>query len=259
VQKNLTKAKIKAGGAAVGTFINVNHPRLIELCGYTGYDFVIIDAEHGPADIETTENLVRASELSGVTPLVRIAQNERQFILRFLDTGAMGAQIPMVNTKADAEAVVRACKYPPEGIRGLAGVRAARYGTMESFPEYVKQANEEMLVIVQVETMQAVDNLQSILTVPGIDVVFVGPTDLAASMGYSGQFNRPEVQEAVHRVIREVKEAGLAPGTLAMGGVDGSKKLIEAGVQYLVPSATGLMVQAGRQYLKDIGQGRQVQ
>ena len=111
--KNETKAKLKAGQVAVGTFMNINHPRLVELCGYTGYDFIIFDAEHGPADYEVVEGMVRAAELSGITPLVRIAQNVPQVILRYLDEGCMGAQIPMVNTQADAEAVVRACKYPP--------------------------------------------------------------------------------------------------------------------------------------------------
>ncbi|MHB1415972.1 MAG: HpcH/HpaI aldolase family protein, partial [Chloroflexota bacterium] len=226
MQENLTKEKIKAGQVVVGTFMNVNHPRIIELCGYTGYDFIIIDAEHGPADYEPVEDLIRAAELTGITPLVRIAQNVQQVILRYLDLGAMGAQIPMVNTKAEAEAVVRACKYPPEGARGLAGVRAAHYGVMESFPEYVKQANQEMLVIVQVETVQAVSNLKEILSVPGIDIVFVGPTDLASSMGYSGQFTRPEVQEELYRIFAEIRNAGLAPGTIAMGGLEGTKKLI---------------------------------
>ncbi|MHB1005266.1 MAG: HpcH/HpaI aldolase family protein [Chloroflexota bacterium] len=259
MQKNLTKAKIKAGGVAVGTFLNVNHPRMVELCGYAGYDFVILDAEHGPADYEIVEDLVRAAEITGITPLCRIAQNVRQVILRFMDEGVAGAQIPMVNTKEEAEQVVQFVKYYPEGIRGLAAVRAARYGTMESFPEYVKRANEETMVIVQIETMQAVDNVKEIISVPGIDVVFIGPTDLAASMGYSGDFNRPEVQDVLYKVIREVRDAGLAPGTLAMGGVDGSKKLIDAGVQYLVPSATGFMVSGSRGFLKQIGQGRQVE
>lgn len=254
--KNETKRKLKAGGVAVGTFLNINAPRLVELCGYTGYDFVIFDAEHGPADYEVVEGLVRAAELTGITPLVRIAQNVPQVILRYLDMGCVGAQIPMVNTKADAEAVVKACKYPPAGIRGLAGVRPAAYGVMGPMPEYVKKANEEMLVIVQVETMQAVGNVQEILAVPGIDVVFIGPTDLASSMGYAGDFNRPEVQEMLFRLIRDIRAAGIAPGTLALGGVAGSKKLIEAGVQYLVPSATGFMVAAGRAYLKDMGLGR---
>lgn len=258
MQKNLTKAKIKAGQVAVGTFLNINHPRLVELCGYTGYDFVIVDAEHGPADYEIVEDLVRAAEVTGITPLCRIAQNVRQVILRYLDEGVMGAQIPMVNTKEDAQAVVQAVKYYPEGIRGLASVRAARYGVMESFPEYVKQANEELMVIVQVETMQAVNNLEEILSVPGIDVVFVGPTDLAASMGYAGDFNRPEVQEVLYRVLRQIRDAGVAPGTLALGGVEGSKKLIDLGVQYLVPSATGFMVAGGRNYLKQMGLGREV-
>ncbi|MHB1134406.1 MAG: HpcH/HpaI aldolase family protein, partial [Chloroflexota bacterium] len=238
--KNETKAKMKAGEVAVGTFLNINHPRLVELCGYTGYDFVILDAEHGPADYEVVEGMVRAAELTGITPLVRIAQNVPQVILRFLDEGCMGAQIPMVNTKAEAELVVRACKYPPEGIRGLAGVRPARYGVMGSMPQYVDEANREMLVIVQVETMQAVGNLQEILSVPGIDVVFIGPTDLASSMGYKGNFNEPAVQDQLFKLIREIRAAGIAPGTLALGGVEGSKKLIDAGVQYLVPSATGL-------------------
>lgn len=256
MQKNLTKAKIKAGGVVVGTFLNVNHPRMVELCGYTGYDFIIIDAEHGPADIEVVEDMVRAAEVTGITPLVRIAQNVPQVILRFLDEGAQGAQLPMVNSKAEAEAVVRACKYAPEGARGLAAVRAARYGTMESFPEYVQQANEEIMVVAQVETVQAVNNLQEILSVPGIDVVFVGPTDLAASMGYAGNFNRPEVLEVLYRVLRDIRAAGKAPGTLAIGGVEGSKKLVDLGVQYLVPSATGFMVQAGRKFLADLGLGR---
>lgn len=257
MQKNLTKAKIKAGEVAVGTFLNINHPRLVELIGFSGYDFVIFDAEHGPLDYEPAEGMVRAAELTGVTPLARIAQNVPQVLLRFLDVGIMGAQIPMVNTKADAENVVRACKYPPVGMRGLASVRAANYGVMESFPDYVKAANEEVLVIVQVETMQAVNNLEEILSVPGLDVVFVGPTDLASSMGYSGDFNRPEVQEMLHRVLRHIREAGVAPGTLALGGVDGSKQLIDLGVQYLVPSATGFIVSGSRKFLKDIGLGRQ--
>ncbi|MCL4465075.1 MAG: aldolase/citrate lyase family protein [Chloroflexi bacterium] len=254
--KNETKAKIKAGGVAVGTFLNVNHPRLVELCGYTGYDFAIFDAEHGPADYEVVEGLVRAAELTGITPLVRIAQNVPQVILRYLDEGCLGAQIPMVNTRADAEAVVKACKYPPAGIRGLAGVRPARYGVMEPMPQYVDQANEEVMVIVQAETMQAANNLAEILAVPGIDVIFIGPTDLASSMGYKGDFNRPEVQDQLFKMIKQIRDAGVAPGTLALGGVAGSKNLVDAGVQYLVPSATGLMVAAGRQFLKDIGLGR---
>lgn len=258
MQKNLTKAKIKAGQVAVGTFLNINHPRMAELIGYSGFDFVIFDAEHGPLDYETTESLVRGAELTGVTPLARIAQNVRQVILRFMDVGVMGAMIPMVNTKEEAEAAVQAVKYYPEGIRGLAAVRAARYGVMESFPEYVKTANEETMVIVQAETVQAVNNLPEILSVPGIDVCFVGPTDLAASMGYAGDFNRPEVQDMLYKAIRTIRDAGVAPGTLAMGGVDGSKKLIDAGVQYLVPSASGFMVAGSRNFLKQLGLGRQV-
>jgi 4-hydroxy-2-oxoheptanedioate aldolase len=236
--------------------LNINHPRLAELIGYSGFDFVIFDAEHGPLDYETTEGLVRAAELTGVTPLARIAQNVRQVILRFMDVGVMGAMIPMVNTKEEAEAVVQWVKYPPEGVRGLAAVRAARYGTMEAFPEYVKSANEETMVIVQAETVQAIENLPEIVTVPGIDVIFIGPTDLASSMGYSGDFNRPEVQEMLSRGIRTIRDAGIAPGTLAMGGVDGSKKLIDQGVLYLVPSATGFMVSGSRGFLKQMGLGR---
>ncbi len=256
MQKNQTKAKIKAGGVAVGTFLNINHPRLAELIGLSGYDFVILDAEHGPLDYETTEGMVRACELTGVTPLTRIAQNVRQVILRFLDVGVMGAMIPMVNTKQEAEQVVQWVKYPPVGVRGLAAVRAADYNTRGSFPEYVKQANEETMVIIQAETVQALENLSEILTVPGLDVVFIGPTDLASSMGYSGDFNRPEVMDALYKGLRQIRDAGVAPGTLAVGGVEGAKKLMDMGVQYLVPSATGFLVSGSRKFLQDIGKGR---
>ncbi len=133
------------------------------------------------------ENMVRAAEVSGTAPFARIGLGVQQNILRFLDAGVIGAQIPLVNTGEQARAVVEAVKYPPLGKRGLAGVRAGSFGILESMGDYVASANRETLVIVQVETTEALDNLDDIIAVDGVDVIFLGPSDLSSSMGYTGQ------------------------------------------------------------------------
>ncbi len=197
MRKNLTKEKILQGKVAYGVFVPLYSPIIIEMLGHIGFDFAIIDAEHSPLDPLACEQMVRAAECSNITPLIRVAENVRQNILRYLDVGAQGVQLPMVNRRAEAEAVVESVKYPPEGKRGLAGVRAANYGLTGPLGDYVKEANRETMVIVQVETLQAVDNLKEILAVKGTDVVFIGPTDLSSVMGYPGQTSHPEVLKMV--------------------------------------------------------------
>jgi 4-hydroxy-2-oxoheptanedioate aldolase len=173
MQRNPVKEKIRRGEAVVGAFCNIPSPAAVEILGLLGFDFVIIDAEHGIPDLETVEHMIRAAEATGITPLVRIALNLQQNILRYLDAGAMGIQIPLINSAPEAEAVVRAAKYPPMGRRGLAAVRAAGYGIGRPLGEYVRMANEETLVIVQVETVDAVRNAAVIVKVECVYLLFL--------------------------------------------------------------------------------------
>jgi len=249
MRKNLTKEKIKEGKIAYGVFVPMWSPTIVEIIGHIGFDFIILDAEHGPMAVESCEQMVRAADCVNITPIIRVAMNIRQNILRYLDTGALGVLMPQINCRAEVEAVIESVKYPPEGRRGLAGVRAANYGLSGSLGDYVKEANQETMVIVQVETMQAVDNLDEILAVPGTDVIFIGPTDLSSVMGYPGQVNHPEVQKMIDYLVKEIRAAGKAAGTVAYD-LDTLKICKERGFQYIVYNVAPMLVKSGREYLE---------
>ena len=249
MRKNLTKAKINAGETAYGVFINMGCPSLVEIVGHIGFDFALFDAEHSPMDLETCENMVRAADSANITPIIRVAINIQQNILRYMDAGALGVVMPMLNTKADAEAVVRSVRYRPEGRRGLAGVRANNWGITGPQGDYVKEANQENLVITQIETLEAVENLDEILTIPGIDVVFIGPNDLSVAMGYPGQVNHPEVQEMIEGLVKKIRTAGKAAGTVAYD-FDTLKKCQERGFQFITYNIVPMLVKSGREYLQ---------
>jgi 4-hydroxy-2-oxoheptanedioate aldolase len=191
MKENSTKKKIREGGNVYGVFIPMWSPTILEIIGHIGFDFALLDAEHSPMSAESCEHMVRAAECVNITPIIRIAVNMRQNILRYLDIGAQGVMMPQLNNKAEVEAVIESVKYPSQGKRGLAGVRAAEYGITGPLGDYVEVANRETMVLAQVETMQAVDNIKDILTVPDIDVMFIGPSDLSSAMGYPGQVNHP--------------------------------------------------------------------
>ncbi len=249
MRKNLTKEKINAGKTAYGVFVNVGSPAIVEIIGLIDFDFALFDAEHGSLGVETCEHMVRAADNVNITPIIRVAMNIPQNILRYLDIGALGVQMPMVNNAAEAQAVVNSVKYPPEGRRGLAGVRAANYGLSGSLGDYVKEANRETLVITQVETMEAVDNLKDIIKVPGIDIIFIGPTDLSSAMGYAGQVNHPEVQKMIDYLVKEIHAAGKATGTVAYD-LDTLRKCKERGFQFITYNVIPMIVKSGREYLQ---------
>ena len=249
MRKNLTKEKIKRGETAYGVFVSMYGPSLVEILGHIGFDFAIIDAEHSSMTPESCEQMVRASECANVTPIVRVAMNARQNILRYLDIGALGVQIPQINVRSEVEEFIDSVKYPPEGKRGLAGVRAANYSLSSPLSDYVKAANQETMTVVQIETLEAVQNLKEILAVPNIDVVFIGPTDLSSVMGYPGQSNHPEVDKMVAYLVIEIRKAGKAAGTTAFD-LDTLKKCKERGVQYICHSIAPMLAKSGRDYLQ---------
>lgn len=249
MRKNLTKEKIKKGKAVYGVFVPMWCPTIVEIIGHIGFDFVLLDAEHSPMEAESCEHMVRAADYANITPIIRIAMNIRQNILRYLDIGALGVLMPQINSRAEVETVIESVKYPPEGRRGLASVRAANYGITGSLGDYVKEANRETMVIVQIETMQAVANLKEMLTVPGTDMFFIGPSDLSSAMGYPGQVNHPEVQKMIVHLVKEIHTAGKAAGTVAYD-LDTLRKCKERGFQLITYSIGPMLVKSGREYLE---------
>ena len=251
MRTNTTKAKLKAGETVYGCFVRYPEATLVEILGYYGWDYLLLDAEHSTITPRDCEHLVRACELQNITPIVRVTTNQPATILRFMDTGVQGAQVPMINTREEADACVRAVKYHPRGNRGLAGVRPANFGQVQpfSFKAYTAEANAETMVIAQVETAAAVDALPDILQVPDIDVIFIGPTDLSHSLGLPGEVNHPLVQETFARIINLVNASDKALGTL-VPNLEVARQWQERGARYLMITMEALLGPACRNFLQ---------
>lgn len=254
LRPNPVKAALRAGRLVIGTFVRTTSLPVVEVLGLAGFDFVVIDNEHSPLDIEATANLIRAAELTGMVPVVRVLENQPSLILRVMDAGAMGVQVPQVGTRAEAERLVRSVKYYPDGDRGLAlSHRAARYG-MASGSEFIRWTNEESLVVAYVENQAALDNLEEIVAVPGIDVLFVGPFDLSQALGVPGEITNPRIESAIDRVIRTAAAAGVATGIIAADPA-AARRWIERGIRYIAYSSDlGLLAGAAGAALAAIRQ-----
>jgi 2-keto-3-deoxy-L-rhamnonate aldolase RhmA len=251
VRANKTKAKLKAGKEVFGCFYRYPEPGIAEVLSYLGWDFIVFDAEHGTLEPRDCENLARAAELHDVTTLVRVTTNQPHVILRYLDTGIQGAQIPMINSKAEAEAAVRAAKYHPRGVRGLAGVRADDYAQRQPFKDYVVEANSETLIIAQVETGAGVEQIEEIIGVPDIDVIFIGQTDLAHSLGVPGEAAHPKVQEALEGIVSSVTRSDKALGVL-VPNAQAAQTWQERGAKYILIGLESLLSSACHNYLQAI-------
>lgn len=249
MRTNTTKAKLKAGETVFGCFVRYPDPSLVEVLAYQPWDFLVFDAEHGTVSPRDCENMVRAAELRGVTPLVRVTTNTPPIILRYLDTGAQGLHVPWVNSAAEAMAAVRAVKYHPEGTRGLAGARAADYAQTIPFDQYVIQANQETLVVVQVETAEAVERLPEIIAIPGIDVIFIGPTDLSQSYGAPGNAQAPAVQAAIQRIVEIVGASDVALGIMVRN-LQAARDWRARGARYISIGLESLLRPAAADYLQ---------
>ena len=224
----------------LGLFCGITSPALVEMAGFAGFDFVVIDNEHGPAGIETTEHMIRAARCGNVIPIVRVSGANQQEILRTLDVGASGIQVPQVNTADQARSVVAAAKYPPAGNRGLAfSPRAAGFGFFGG-AAHVQASNEQTVVITHIETMEAVANLDAMLDVGGLDVVFIGPTDLSVSMGYPGNPSHPEVQATISSCIERITAAGVTPGVM-VGNPEEYARFAALGARYITANVAPLV------------------
>jgi len=212
--KNLLKEKLQKGQIAIGAIAGI-HPDVTERLSRMGFDYLLLDGEHTPIGLETMQQMLQAMNGSNCTPIVRPQWNEMVIIKRVLDIGAHGVLVPWVSTKEEAEYAVRACKYPPEGLRGCGPRRAALFD-----PDYVKTANDEILVIALIETTKAVSNIDDILSVKGIDACYIGPSDLAISFGSHPpqignskyELANPQYMDALGKVVAAANKRGKPAG-----------------------------------------------
>ena len=203
------KDKMRRGEPSIGTWMSMANPSIAEILAMAGYDWVVVETEHTGIDVSEVLRLLIAIEQRGSIPLVRLAWNDPIQAKAVLDSGAAGVLVPMINTREEAELAVKMTKYPPLGYRGVGLARAQGYG--ENFNEYVEHANDDTLLMVQIEHKDAVANIEEILSVPGIDGTFIGPYDLSMSMGIPGQITHPDLLVAKRKVL----DATLAKGLIA--------------------------------------------
>ena len=248
---NRMKRKLLAGEPAFGVSVMIPSPHIVDIVGRLGFDWVLIDCEHGSISVESVELMVMAAETAGVTPIARPPVNSFEAIGQLMDRGVMGVQVPHVNTAEDAQRAVEAVKYHPLGERGLAaGVRSAGYGYGMSMSEYAEHANNETLVCVQLEEAEAVKNVDEIVQVEGVDVFFVGPSDLSQSLGYPGNPDTPEVREAMETVFATIAAAGKVSGSA--GNADATRRYLNQSVTYLYTHLTSLLSTATTSFLDEV-------
>ena len=226
------KNRIKNGEVVVGPFCIVPSGTMIDTLGYSGMDFCILDTEHGPLSMETVTDLILAAKGTGIDPIVRVGENDERLILRALDIGAAGVQVPQINVKQDALNVINASKYDPLGHRGLSIFTKAGDYFLNKGKDHTEKQNEDTMVIVHIEGKKGLDNLDEIMEVDGIDVLFLGPYDISQSLGIPGQVTDPKVATAMKEAADKARKAGRAVGSFAKD-VEMGKWLKDLGVQYI--------------------------
>lgn len=244
-------ALLRSGERLRGIFNGISSPAIVEMCAFAGFDFIVIDNEHGSSDLQTTENMLRAARASGIVPIVRCLEHDMS---RVLDMGASGLQIPMVRDAAHAAELVQRIRYPQFGSgggqRGSAfSTRAAGYGAFGG-PAHTARSNAGIALIAMIETPHAAAQAAEIAAVDGVDAVFVGPNDLAYSMGHENRWTDPPVQEVIARVLQAVAAAGKCPGILALND-DDVEHYAAWGARYFATVTTGVISAA----LKEAARG----
>ncbi len=244
---NPVKEKIAAGGVVIGPFIQFPSPEIVELVALAGFDFAFLDGEHGRISPEDAYPMILAAEANGIPAIARVGQNDRQVILKWLDQGISGVMIPQTNTEETATAAVQAMRYHPRGIRGLAGGRSFAYATGAPAAELVPKINDRVLSLIQFEHIDALAELDALMAIPDLDVLFVGPNDLAQSMGYPGQPGHAEVEAVIAEICQRAK--GKIPlGTVAADAAAINKR-IGQGFQMLVPNVGAMLVSGTKSLL----------
>lgn len=246
---NHFKRALRAGSAQIGLWSTIPSPFVCELIGGAGYDWVLLDTEHSPTDVPLMLNQLQAvaaaQPAQGALPthaVVRPAWNDPVLIKRYLDIGAQTLLLPFVQNAREAEAAVQAIRYAPGGIRGMGGsTRASNFGRTA---DYVARAADELCLLVQVETAEALDQIEAIAAVDGIDGIFIGPADLSASLGYPGQARHPDVNRIIDDAIRRIRACGKAPGILMVDEAR-ARECLDLGAQFVAVALDTILLRDG--------------
>jgi 4-hydroxy-2-oxoheptanedioate aldolase len=231
LKENKVKRALKRGEVAIGSMISgIRSPQIARMFGAAGWDFFAIDTEHGPFDMETVADLCTVVRAEDVVPLVRVPDKDYHHLARPLDNGALGLVCPRVETREQVEHIIRSVKYYPLGTRGatLSGIHTAYAGVQHE--EYMKWANDETLIVIQIETKRAVDSIEELVSVAGVDATWIGPFDLSQTLCIPGQFHHPQMVECYERVIEACNKHGVAPG-IHLQDMDWMKEWIRRGMR----------------------------
>jgi 4-hydroxy-2-oxoheptanedioate aldolase len=232
--ENAFKRALRAGTRQIGLWSSLSSNYTVEVIAGAGFDWILLDSEHSPADIENLLTQLQAAAPYPTHPVVRIPWNDMVTIKRVLDIGAQSLLVPYVSTADEAKAAVSYTRYPPAGVRGVAGTtRATRFGRI---PDYARRAHNEICLLVQVETQGALDNIEAICGIDGVDGVFIGPADLHASLGHPGEIANPNVKPMIDDAIRRIRKAGKAPGILTSNEAD-ARHWLDCGALFVAVGA----------------------
>ena len=254
MKTNHVRAKLKQGQPSIGTWLTLPDPIAARLMTRVGFDWLTVELEHTPTNFETAATMFAIISAAGSVPLVRVPWNTGENIKRVLDTGAWGIVVPMVNSRAEAEAAVAAARYAPQGTRSIGGqLHAANFETDPA--TYYRQANDEILVVLMAEHVKAIEAADEILSVPGIDAIFIGPNDLHHSLGKPPTFESddPEFTAALSRILKLARKNGIAPG-IHVADTAAAKRRIAEGFQLIaVASEAGMMLRKAQETVRDLG------
>ena len=271
---NTFKQAMAHGRPQIGLWLALANPYTAEILGSAGYDWLLLDGEHAPNDVPSLLGQLQAISSASHTlladpqapyapshPIARLTVGTGDagvaLVKQYLDIGVQTLLVPMIDTPEQAEQVVRAAKYPPQGIRGM-GSPIARASRWQAYPDYIQEANEQVCVLLQAETVEAMKNLDAIAATPGVDGVFIGPADLSASMGYPGNPGHPEVQAVIEAGIARILQAGKAPGILATTP-DQARKWLDAGALFVAVGVDSILLTSAASALLEQYKPRQGQ
>jgi len=257
MRTNHVRAQLQDGAASIGTWLILPDPMSAQLMSRVGFDWLTVELEHSSTGFETASQMFATIAATGVAPLCRVPWNTGENIKRVLDTGAWGVIVPMVNSRAEAEAAVAAARYQPQGTRSIGGQsHAANFDTDPA--TYYTRANEEILVVLMAEHVHAVERADEICSVPGVDVVFIGPNDLHNSMGRAPAFDSEDKQftSAVEHILQTAKKRGVAPGIHVLDAAAAQRRIAE-GFQFIaITSEAGMMLAKAGEFAKTLGLGK---
>ncbi len=253
------RSRVSSGEALLGCFVTWPLGGLVELLAVAEFDFLVLDCEHGFLSIESVAAMITAADAAGIPAIVRAPSAASDQVGRYLDAGAAGTLFPRVESEAQARAALSNVKFAPEGKRGLAGVRANRYG-MVPLARFVREANERTLVAIQIETAGALAELEVIASLPGLDVLFVGPNDLTQALGIPGQYDDPRYREAVEKIAKAAAKSGKTAGIM-LSKAEQIPALQERGFRFLTTSDRTLVLESARRWRetlprRETGDGR---